>query len=41
MRPIQLGGPILDVYSNGLAIIFLCELVPQKYAREIEWFLDA
>ncbi|HEX4415441.1 MAG TPA: hypothetical protein VH107_17545, partial [Lacipirellulaceae bacterium] len=30
----------LDVYSNGLAIIFLCELSPQKYAREIEWYLD-
>ena len=29
----------LDVYSNGLAAIFLCELVPQQYAREIEWFL--
>jgi hypothetical protein len=29
----------LDVYSNGLAIIFLCEYAPQKYAREIEYFL--
>ena len=31
---------VLDVYSNGLAIIFLCELSPQKYAREIEWYLE-
>lgn len=29
----------LDVYSNGLAIIFLCEVSSQKHAREIEWFL--
>jgi len=29
----------LDMYSNGLAIIFLCELAPEKYAREIEWYL--
>jgi hypothetical protein len=30
---------VLDVYSNGLAIIFLCELSSQKNAREIEWYL--
>jgi hypothetical protein len=30
---------VLDVYSNGLAVIFLCELAPRKYAREIEWYL--
>jgi hypothetical protein len=30
----------LDMYSNGLAIIFLCELGPKTYAREIEWFLS-
>jgi hypothetical protein len=30
----------LDNYSNGLAIIFLCELSPQKYGRQIEWYLD-
>lgn len=30
----------LDVYSNGLAPIFLCELAPQQYAKEIAWFLD-
>ncbi len=29
----------LDVYSNGLAVIFLCELSPKQYAREIEWYL--
>jgi hypothetical protein len=29
----------LDIYNNGLAIIFLCELAPETYAREIEWFL--
>src|SRR5262245_27614913 len=29
-----------DVYSNGLAPIFLCELAPQQYTREIEWFLN-
>jgi hypothetical protein len=28
-----------DVYSNGLAIILLCELSAQEYAREIEWYL--
>jgi hypothetical protein len=30
---------VLDVYSNGLAIIFLCELSPQSHAREIQWYL--
>jgi hypothetical protein len=30
---------LLDVYSNGLAVIFLCELAPQKYSREIDWYL--
>lgn len=29
----------LDMYSNGLAVIFLCELSPQTYYREIEWYL--
>ncbi|HVT29501.1 MAG TPA: HEAT repeat domain-containing protein [Lacipirellulaceae bacterium] len=29
----------LDVYSNGLAVIFLCECSPQKYAREIDYFV--
>jgi hypothetical protein len=31
---------MLDVYSNGLAVILLCELAPQKYAREIQWYLN-
>jgi hypothetical protein len=30
---------LLDTYSNGLAIIFLCELSSKEHAREIEWFL--
>jgi HEAT repeats/Prenyltransferase and squalene oxidase repeat len=30
---------MLDVYSNGLAVIFLCELSPKRYAPQIEWYL--
>ncbi len=30
----------LDVYSNGLAIIFLSELSSQAHSREIRWYLD-
>src|SRR3954454_15440427 len=30
----------LDNYSNGLAIIFLCEVSAQKYSRDIQFFLD-
>jgi len=30
----------LDMYSNGLAILFLCELSAEKHAREIERFLE-
>lgn len=30
----------IDVYSNGLAIIFLCELAPRRYDAEIKWFLN-
>jgi hypothetical protein len=29
----------LDMYSNGLAIIFLCEVSAEKYRHEIEWYL--
>jgi hypothetical protein len=29
----------LDNYSNGLAVIFLCELSPKNHASEIEWYL--
>jgi hypothetical protein len=32
--------PMLDVYSNGLAIIFLCELGPEAHRREVEWYLS-
>lgn len=31
---------LLDVYSNGLAVIFLCELAPERYRTQIEWYLD-
>jgi len=30
----------IDVYSNGLAIIFLCELAPRRYDSEIRWYLN-
>ena len=30
----------VDVYSNGLAVIFLCELSPRRYSREIGQYLD-
>ncbi len=30
----------LDVYSNGLAIIFLCEYAAQPHSREIQTYLD-
>ena len=30
----------LDMYSNGLAIIFLCEASSQKHAKQIEWYLQ-
>jgi hypothetical protein len=29
----------LDTYSNGLAVIFLCEVSPKTYAREIEYYM--
>lgn len=28
-----------DVYSLGIAVMFLCELDPSKYSKEIEYFL--
>ena len=31
---------VLDVYSNGLAIIFLSELSPRDYTSEIQWYLN-
>jgi hypothetical protein len=33
--------PIEDVYSNGLAVIFLCEMDPRMYEEEIERFLGS
>ncbi len=39
-RQAMTGGGRIDVYSNGLAVIFLCELNPRRYAREIEWYLQ-
>jgi hypothetical protein len=30
----------IDVYSNGIAIVLMCELAPQSYQREIQWYLD-
>ncbi len=38
---IQANPPddVLDVYSNGLAVIFLCELSPKKFVRQIDWYL--
>ena len=34
------NGSKIDIYSNGIAIVFLCELSPQRYQREIQWYLD-
>jgi hypothetical protein len=31
---------VLDNYSNGLAIIFLCEASAQKHSRAIQYYLD-
>ncbi len=39
-RQATTAGQRIDVYSNGLAIIFLCELSPQRYGREIQWYLN-
>lgn len=38
-RQAMTAGTGIDVYSNGLAIIFLCELNPRRYAREVQWYL--
>lgn len=35
------GGEKFDVYSNGLAIIFLCELSPNKYKDLIKFYMGA
>jgi hypothetical protein len=39
-RAAMTSGKIIDIYSNGLAIIFLCELAPKKHQREIQWYLN-
>ena len=42
MRKIERANPddsALDNYSNGLAIIFLCEVSAQKHSRDIEYYL--
>jgi hypothetical protein len=42
-RKVMAANPpdaMLDVYSNGLAVILMCELAPQKHTREIQWFLN-
>ena len=31
---------VLDNYSNGLAIIFLCEVSAQKYSHNIQYYLE-
>jgi hypothetical protein len=30
----------VDNYSNGLAIVFLCESAPKRNSKEIQWYLD-
>jgi hypothetical protein len=36
---LNLDDSALDNYSNGLALIFLCEAGAQKYGRQIEYYL--
>lgn len=33
------SGEEVDIYSNGLAIIFLCEAGPRRYLSEIQFYL--
>lgn len=40
MMAAEVNLETLDVYSNGLAIIFLCEASTQDYNREIQWYLN-
>ncbi len=40
VRAAMTSGEKIDVYSNGIAIVFLCELSPESYRREIQWYLD-
>lgn len=39
-RAAMTGAEKVDVYSNGLAIVFLCELNPKVYRKEIDWYLN-
>lgn len=39
-RAAMTSGERIDVYTNGIALVFLCELSPQRYRREIQWYLD-
>ncbi len=39
-RAAMTAGKPISIYSNGLAIIFLCELGPKRYKKEIGWYLD-
>jgi hypothetical protein len=34
------SGEVVDVYSNGLALIFLCEYGNGSYRNEVEYYLD-
>jgi hypothetical protein len=40
VRTAMTSGEKIDVYSNGIVIVFLCELGADRYRREIEWYLD-
>ena len=40
VRTAMTSGEKIDIYSNGIAVFFLCELSPQRYQREIQWYLD-
>jgi HEAT repeats/Squalene-hopene cyclase C-terminal domain/Prenyltransferase and squalene oxidase repeat len=39
-RAAMTSGEKIDVYSNGIVIVFFCELSPERYRREIQWYLD-
>src|SRR3990172_8996150 len=40
VRANMTSGETIDVYSNGIVIVFLCELSPERYRRETQWYLD-
>src|SRR5262245_36640047 len=39
VRAAMTSGEKIDVYSNGIVVVFLCELSPKNYSREIQWYL--